>query len=123
MLFGVGGPELIFILLVGALLLGPDKLPKAVAEGAKWLRVLRDQASRARGDIMGAVDLDPELTSDLRQTLSDISELHPKRIASSLISDAVNGAPAVPPAPKPATPDTGPQGGPAKPAAFDPDAT
>jgi len=120
-LFGVGSPELIVILIVGLLLLGPDKLPGAIAEGAKWLRVLRDQATRARGDIMGAVDLDPDLTSDLRQTLSDISELHPKRIASSLISDAVNGPPSVPAAPAVARPDTGPAG--AAPAAFDPDAT
>jgi sec-independent protein translocase protein TatB len=121
-LFGVGSWELIVILGVGLLLLGPDKLPGAIAEGAKWLRVLRDQATKARGDIMGAVDLDPDLTSDLRQTLSDISELHPKRIASSLISDAVNGPPSVPPAPKPATPNTGPNGSVAA-TAFDPDAT
>jgi sec-independent protein translocase protein TatB len=121
MLFGVGSPELIVILIVGLLLLGPEKLPAAIAEGAKWLRVLRDQATRARGDIMGAVELDPDLTSDLRQTLSDISELHPKRIASSLISDAVNGPPSVPAAPKVARPDTGPAA--SAPAAFDPDAT
>ena len=122
MLFGVGSWEFVVILVVGLLLLGPDKLPGAITEGAKWLRALRDQATKARGDIMGAVDLDPNLTSDLRQTLSDISELHPKRIASSLISDAVNGPPSVPPAPKVARPDTGPNGT-APAASFDPDAT
>lgn len=120
MLFSIGGWELVVILVAALLILGPDKVPGMISEGAKWLRVLRDQATKARGDIMGAVDLDPTLTQDLRQTLSDISELHPKRIASSLISDAVNPAPSVPQPPRPAAPSTGPE---QSSAAFDPDAT
>ena len=76
MFFDIGSGEFLLIALVAVLLLGPDRLPKAVAEGARWLRAFRDQANRARSDIMDAANFDPSMTQDLRQTLSDIGELH-----------------------------------------------
>lgn len=118
-LFDVGPWEFLVIALVAVLLLGPDRLPRAIASGVKYLRVLRDQATRARGDLMAAADLDPSMTDDVRQAFNDIGELHPKRIATSFLSDAVNGttdavngttAKPAAPAPKPT-------------AAYDPDAT
>jgi sec-independent protein translocase protein TatB len=117
MLGGLGGGEVLFIAVIGLLLLGPNRLPGAISEGVKWLRVFRDQAVKARSEIMGAVDLDPDVSDDLRRTLSDISELHPRRIASSMLSDAVNGAPAPerPARPAPAASEGA--------AAYDPDAT
>ncbi len=125
MFFDVGGGEFLVIAIVAVLLLGPDRLPRAISSGVRWLRALREQATKARGDIMAAADLDPSLTDDLRQTFADIGELHPKRIASSFLSDAVNGTtdavtkPVSPNGPGTATPKPAP-----KPASsFDPDAT
>lgn len=118
--FDIGPWEFIVIALVAVLLLGPDRLPKAVASGVRYLRVLRDQATKARGDLMDAADLDPAMTDDLRQTFTEIGELHPKRIATSFLSDAVNGT-------TDAVTGTG-SSSPTKPApkptsSFDPDAT
>ena len=131
MIFGdIGSGELLVIAVVALLLIGPDRLPKALSEGLRWLRALRDQASKARGDIMSAASLDPKITEDLRSTLNDIGELHPKRIAQSFITDTVDASP--PPAtpvdapverPAPNRPP-GPLDPPARPAAtYDPDAT
>ena len=116
MFFSMGGWELVVIGLVAVLIFGPDRLPRMISEAASWLRVFRTQATKARSDLMGAVDLDPSLTDDLRQTFSDIAELHPKRIASSLINDTVNGT--SPQQPRPTV--EGPAGGAP---VFDPDAT
>lgn len=123
MFFDVGGGEFLVIAIVAVLLLGPDRLPRAIASGVRWLRALREQATRARGDIMAAADLDPSMTDDLRQTFSDIGELHPKRIASTFLSDAINGTsdavtkPVSPNGPSTATPAAKPT------SSFDPDAT
>ena len=121
MFFDVGGGEFLVIAIVAVLLLGPDRLPRAIASGVRWLRVLREQATKARGDIMAAADLDPTMTDDLRQTFNDIGELHPKRIASSFLSDAVNGTTDA--VTKPLS-SNGPGTATPKPASsFDPDAT
>jgi sec-independent protein translocase protein TatB len=94
-IFNIGPLEFVVIAVVAVLLVGPDRLPKMMAEGIKWLRVLRDQAARARSEIAAVADLDPALTEDLRRSVADIAELHPRRIVSSLIDDATgspNGA-------------------------------
>lgn len=124
MFFDVGGGEFLVIAIVAVLLLGPDRLPRAIASGVRWLRVLREQATKARGDIMAAADLDPTMTDDLRQTFSDIGELHPKRIASTFLSDAVNGtADAVTKPVSPNGPAASTKPAPKPTSSFDPDAT
>jgi len=145
-LFDIGPGEFLVIAIVGLLIVGPDKLPKMLAEGVKWLRLLRDQAVKARGEIVAAADIDPSVTDELRRSVSDIAELHPKRLMGSVLSDVVDGAaaapkpaaapPAAPPAPVnsfgasatstslgPRPADAAPAAAPAPPAAFDPDAT
>ena len=86
-MFDIGMGEFLVIAVIAVLILGPDRLPKAIAEGSRWLRALRDQAANARREIVNAADLDPAMTDDLRKTMSDLSELHPRRLASSILSD------------------------------------
>ena len=150
MLFDIGPGEFLVIAIVGLLIVGPERLPKMLAEGVKWLRLLRDQALKARSEIVSAADFDPSVTDELRRSVSDIAELHPKRLMGSLLSDVVDGpaatptpgvAPPAPPAVPPPVNSFGasatstslgprpadapvvatPPSGP--PAAFDPDAT
>lgn len=122
MFFDIGTGEFLFIALVAVLILGPDKLPKAIASLVQWARVLRTQATNARREIVAAADLDPTITDDLKQSVKDLADLHPRRLAASILSD---------PEPEPSGPS-----GPAAPAsgatgntaaapaaAFDPDAT
>ena len=128
--FDIGPGEFLVIALVAVLLVGPDKLPKMITEGVKWLRVLRDQAARARSEIVAAADIDPSVTAELRRSVNDIAELHPKRLAASLLSETPEPAPAT--APPVAPPNSfgasavSTSLGPADPppsVAFDPDAT
>lgn len=149
----IGPLEFLVIAVVAVLLVGPDRLPKMLAEGVKWLRILRDQATKARSEIAAVADLDPALTEDLRRSVADIAELHPRRIVGSLIDDATSGTTPAPqpqvmrstpmpaPAPAPSTPvnsfgasaastslgprpaDAPPAREATPPAAFDPDAT
>lgn len=126
MAFGVGWLEFVVIALVAVMVFGPERLPRFIAQAAQWVRVIRAQANSARDDLMAAADLDPSLTSDLRQSISDLADLHPKRMASSLLSDvtdpfkdaagALDGkkAKGSKPSPPPAS---------AAPSAYDPDTT
>lgn len=124
MIGDVGMMELLVIGVIAVLILGPDKLPKAIASVVQWSRVLRVQAANARRDIVAAAELDPSITDEIKQSVKDIAELHPRRLAASILSDvdtptasAESASPSAPPrrAADPAAP--------AAPAAFDPDAT
>jgi len=133
--------KFLLIAVVGLLIVGPDRLPKMVAEAVKWLRFLREQAAGARREIVAAADIDPSITDELRRSVSDIAELHPKRLMGSILSDdALASAPAPPPPPVPQAPVNSfgasatsssfaprPADAPVAPAqppaAFDPDAT
>lgn len=75
----VGWGELIVLAIVGLVVLGPDRLPKAAADAAKWMRELRKMARNATQDIKA--ELGPEM-ADL-----DLASLHPRRIVSSALWD------------------------------------
>jgi|SRR5437660_3226900 len=75
----VGWGELMVLAIVGLVVLGPDRLPKAAADAAKWLRELRRMARNATQDIKA--ELGPEM-ADL-----DLASLHPRRIMSSALWD------------------------------------
>jgi len=47
----IGPPELIVIILIGLFIFGPDKLPKAISDGVRMLRQLRNMARNATGDL------------------------------------------------------------------------
>jgi len=112
--FDVGMGEFLVIALVAVLVFGPDRLPRALAQGMGWVRALRDQAANARREIMDAADLDPTITDDIRRSMSDIAELHPRRLASSILTDVPDERP---------TPRPGPPGSTGAAPSFDPDAT
>lgn len=125
MAFGVGWLEFVVIALVAVMVFGPERLPRFIAQAAQWVRVIRAQATSARDDLMAAADIDPALTDDLRQSISDLADLHPKRMASSLLSDVTEpfkdaAAGAGGKGSRSAAPKAG---DPAAPPAYDPDAT
>ena len=84
----VGMGEFLVIAVIAVIILGPDRLPKAIADVTRCIRMLRDQAAGARRDIAAAADLDPNFTDEIKQSMKDLSELHPRRLASSILSDA-----------------------------------
>jgi sec-independent protein translocase protein TatB len=63
------GWKLLVLVLLGLFIFGPDKLPKAIADGVKMLRNLREMARNATGD------LSRELGTDIQ-----LEDLNPKTL-------------------------------------------
>ena len=78
-MFDVGVGELLVLMVLALLVFGPDKLPQVTAQATHWIRQLREQAASARADLAEAVDLDST-------GLKDLADLHPKRIAASVLA-------------------------------------
>ncbi|MER7007299.1 twin-arginine translocase TatA/TatE family subunit [Dactylosporangium sp. NPDC000555] len=78
----LGGWHLVVIVLVGLFVFGPDRLPKAISDGLRMLRTVRQMARDATGD------LGRELGTDLR-----LEDLHPKTfVRKHLLSEADEAA-------------------------------
>ena len=111
-MFDIGIGEIIVIGVIGLLVFGPERLPRAAADAAKWLRQIRGMATGARRELADSAGLD---LSEAVDTEKDLRDLHPRRLAASLLDESGDDAPMKPTA----QPDAG---APARPK-FDPDAT
>lgn len=117
-MWNLGLAEIGVIALIGLLIFGPDKLPKAIKTLTGMVQQLRSAASDASRSLQDAAGWD---STETRQTLTDLADLHPKRLMGSLLDEQE---------PKPASsaPSTGAPTGrtPTAPAAdvtdFDPEA-
>jgi sec-independent protein translocase protein TatB len=69
LLDNLDGWKLLVLVLLGIFIFGPDKLPRAIADGVKMLRNLRDMARNATGD------LSRELGTDIQ-----LEDLNPKTL-------------------------------------------
>ena len=75
--FGIGGWEFLVLLLLAMFIFGPDKLPKAISDGVRMLRNLRDMARNATND------LSRELGTEI-----SLEDLNPKSlIRKHILSD------------------------------------
>ena len=118
-MFDIGLGEIIIIAVIGLLVFGPERLPKAAADGAKWLRQIRTMASGARQDLADSAGVD---LSDAVDTVKELRDLHPKRLAASLFEDQDDEKPRQA-APKATTDGPTPSPGADQRPAYDPDAT
>jgi sec-independent protein translocase protein TatB len=75
----LGWGEIAVLAIVGLVVFGPDRLPRAVADAARLLRQLRTMARGAAADLKA--ELGPEM-ADL-----DLASLHPRRMVGSLFED------------------------------------
>jgi sec-independent protein translocase protein TatB len=89
----LGWQELVLLAVLGLVIFGPERLPKAASDAAKMMRQLRDMARGAASDLRA--ELGPELAE------LDLRGLHPRRfVEDALFGD---GDESEPPAPRPAT--------------------
>ena len=56
-MFNVGGGEILAILVIALIVLGPDKLPNAARQAGKYLNEFRRISSGFQDEIRGAMDL------------------------------------------------------------------
>lgn len=76
--------EIAVIAVLGLLVFGPDRLPKAIKSLAEGVRALRAQASDATRSLQDAAGWD---SSETRKAIDDLAQLHPKRIVGSILDD------------------------------------
>lgn len=96
MFHNIGWSELVLLGIVGLVIFGPERLPKAAADAVRMLRELRTMARGAAADLKA--ELGPEM-ADL-----DLASLHPRRIVGSILDDddaVAAGLPRSLPAPQP----------------------
>lgn len=86
-MFDIGGGEIIGLAILGMILVGPDRLPKAAADAARFIRKVRNFTTGA-GD---------ELKKNLGPGFEDldIRDLNPKNLLQKHILDAVEDKPRV----------------------------
>jgi sec-independent protein translocase protein TatB len=75
----LGWEEILLLAVIGLVVFGPERLPKAAADAARLIRQLRTMARGAAGDLKA--ELGPEL-ADL-----DLRGLNPRRF----VEDAIFG--------------------------------
>ncbi len=110
-MFDIGIGELIALAVIGLMIFGPEKLPKAAADAAKWIKQIRAMAVDARKDLAQSSGID---LNETLNTVKGLGDYHPKKLASSLFTDEEDDEPG----------DRKPgDGKSAQPPAFDPDTT
>lgn len=106
-MFDIGIGEILIVGVIGLLVFGPDRLPRAAADAAKWIKQMRTMATGARKDLADSAGL------DLGDTVNSLRDLHPRRLAASFLKDDEDDW--LEPAKSPRKPTAS--------ATFDPDAT
>jgi sec-independent protein translocase protein TatB len=85
----LGWEEVLVLAVIGLIVFGPDRLPKAAQDAAALLRQLRTMARGAANDLRA--ELGPEM-ADL-----DLRSLHPRRfVEDALFGDDEPSGPTVP---------------------------
>lgn len=87
-MFNLGIAEIAVIVVVGLLVFGPDKLPKAIKTLTSSVKQLRSAATDATRSLQDAAGWE---SAETRQTLSDLADLHPKRLMGSILDDSDPG--------------------------------
>lgn len=83
-MFDIGLGEILILAVLGLLVFGPERLPRAAADAARTLRNVRAMASNARKDLADSAGVD---LSDAKSALRDLQDLHPKRMVSGIFDD------------------------------------
>jgi sec-independent protein translocase protein TatB len=117
--FDIGIGEIMILAVLGLLVFGPERLPKAAADAVRMLKQVRGMAANARQDLADSAGID---MSDTVEAVRSLGDLHPRKLASGLFSDEADAPAGQPAKASPGGATSGTAGPPPRPA-FDPDAT
>ncbi|CAB4780169.1 MAG: Sec-independent protein secretion pathway component [Actinobacteria bacterium] len=85
MFFDIGAGEILGLAIVGMILLGPERMPKAAADAARWVKKMRTLTQSA--------------TAELRENLGpgfenlQPADLHPKTFMKKQLGDLLDENP------------------------------
>lgn len=71
-MFGIGLPEMIVILVVALIVVGPEKLPDLARSVAKWAFDLKRTVNQVKDSLADEEDLFDSVQSDLRKTRDEL---------------------------------------------------
>jgi sec-independent protein translocase protein TatB len=83
-MFDIGIGEILLLAIVGLLVFGPDRLPRAAADAGKWIRTIREMAAGARKDLADSAGIDFTETLD---SVRELRDLHPRNLATGFLAD------------------------------------
>lgn len=89
-MLNVGGGEVLVILLVALLVLGPDKLPGAARTAGKVMRQVRDISGGFQDEVRKAMDDDTTVSAPVPGASAG-SDLHPGAGAGPSLPPATDG--------------------------------
>ncbi len=81
-MFNIGGGEILALLVIGMILIGPDRLPNMAADAARLLIKLKNMAQTVTKEIKD--NLGPSY-EDLQ-----VKDLHPKALIKKHIGDVID---------------------------------
>ena len=113
-MFDIGLGEILILAVLGLLVFGPERLPRAAADAARTLRNVRAMASNARKDLADSAGVE---FAGAQDALRDLQDLHPKRMVAGIFDDDAPDTTRKP------SSGTSSGGAGSTPARFDPDAT
>ena len=70
-IFGIGGNELIVILLLAAIVLGPERLARTAREMGKFIRNVKNYFTSLSGELKSELDV----LDDLQKIKKDLTKL------------------------------------------------
>jgi len=71
-IFGIGGNELIVILLLAAIVLGPERLARTAREAGKFIRNVKNYFTSLSGELKSELDV----LDDLEKIKKDLTKLN-----------------------------------------------
>jgi sec-independent protein translocase protein TatB len=86
-MFDIGGGEIIALAIVGMILVGPERLPRAAADAAKFIKKVRNFTGSASNELKK--NLGPGFEN------LDVRDLNPRTLIQKHILDAVEEQPKV----------------------------
>lgn len=94
-MFGINGAELVVLLLLAAVLVGPERLPGYAEQLAGWVRALRATVSGAKDRLSAELGED-----DVDWAALDPRKYDPRRIVREALTEPSPYAPYAPHAPR-----------------------
>lgn len=103
-MFNVGGGEMFAIFLLALLILGPERLPKAMGEVGRWVAQLRRMSSGFQDEIRRAMDPDdapfrpgeeriyPKAAPEPPPEIDEVKVVHAIDATASAPAEVVDGA-------------------------------
>ena len=81
-MFNIGGGEILTLIVVGMILIGPDRMPTVAADAARFLIKIKNMAQKVTNEVRD--NLGPGY-EDLQ-----VKDLHPKALIKKHISDVID---------------------------------